>query len=1479
MNKNKKDFYTLGIDIGSTTVKVAILDTGHNLLFADYQRHYANIRETLSSLLQDAYAKLGNLTLHPMITGSGGLTLANHLGVPFVQEVIAVSTSLQELAPKTDVAIELGGEDAKIIYFEGGNVEQRMNGICAGGTGSFIDQMASLIQTDASGLNEYAKNYKSLYTIAARCGVFAKTDIQPLINEGATKEDLSASIFQAVVNQTISGLACGKPIRGHVAFLGGPLHFLSELKTAFIRTLNLDEEHIIDTENSHLFAAIGSALNAKEEVHFSMSEMVEKLSSDIKMEFEVARMEPLFASEAEYNTFQERHGSYHVKNASLSDYHGKCFLGIDAGSTTTKIAVVAEDGTLLYSFYSNNNGSPLNTAIASIQEIYRLLPADASIVHSCSTGYGEALFKAAFMLDEGEVETVAHYYAAAFFNPAVDCIIDIGGQDMKCIKIKNQTVDSVQLNEACSSGCGSFIETFAKSLNYSVQDFAQAALFAKHPIDLGTRCTVFMNSKVKQAQKEGAEVSDISAGLAYSVIKNALFKVIKVSDASELGKNIVVQGGTFYNDAVLRSFEKIANCEVIRPDIAGIMGAFGAALIARERYQSSLEKSTTMLSIDQINELAFTTLLVKCKGCTNSCRLTVNKFSDGRNYISGNRCERGLGKTKTDNNIPNLFSYKLERLFSYTPLSESEAARGRVGIPRVLNMYENYPFWFTFFTKLKYQVVLSPLSNRKIYEMGIESIPSESECYPAKLAHGHVEWLIKQNVDFIFYPALFYERNEFDEANNHYNCPIVTSYSENIKNNVEAIGRGEVVFKNPFMSFREPSLILQSLEKEFPDIPADELKEAVNTAWQELDSVRKDMSRKGEEVLAYLEKNHVRGIVLAGRPYHIDPEINHGIPELINSYGIAVLTEDAISHLAKPERPLIVSDQWMYHSRLYAAASYVKTRDDLDLIQLNSFGCGLDAVTTDQVNDILTDSGKIYTCLKIDEVNNLGAARIRIRSLLSAIRVREERHQERTIHPSSMKRVLFTKEMRKNYTILCPQMSPIHFDLLEPTFRRCGYNLVVLNNDNRGSIDMGLKYVNNDACYPSLLVVGQIMEAVLSGKYDTDHLAVVMSQTGGGCRATNYIGFIRRALEKAGYQHIPVISINLSKLESNPGFQLTPMLLLRAVYAVNFGDIFMRCVYRMRPYEAVPGSVDAVHQKWIKKCCDFLGRKYMSYNTYKKMCREMIAEFDAIPILDIKKPRVGIVGEILVKFSPAANNRLVELLEHEGAEAVVPDLMDFMFYCFYNQLYKAENLGTSKKAAKLSKIGIKAIQALRKPMSEAFATSKHFIPPADIYETAKNAAEIVSLGNQTGEGWFLTGEMLELLHTDTPNIVCTQPFGCLPNHVVGKGVIKELRKRHPEANIVAIDYDPGASEVNQLNRIKLMLSTAQKNLNSAMEIPEPLEAPSTLEAKEIKNTIQQNANNSPSDNTIQGASTSQNKHSRKKRSKGRRKDNTKNKSA
>ena len=1409
-----KNVFSLGIDIGSTTVKIAVTDGGTDILFADYERHYANIQETLASLLKRAHEKLGSLMLSPIITGSGGLTLSAHLNVPFVQEVVAVAAALQAEAPQTDVAIELGGEDAKIIYFSGG-IDQRMNGICAGGTGSFIDQMASLLQTDASGLNEYAKNYRMIYPIAARCGVFAKSDIQPLINEGATREDLAASIFQAVVNQTISGLACGKPIRGNVAFLGGPLHFLPELRRAFIRTLNLSGEQIIAPDHSHLFAAIGAAMNSKEESQVSLDDMILTLTQGIKMDFEVKRMEPLFADREDYDRFTERHNHHTVGKSPLSSYKGRCFLGIDAGSTTTKVALVGEDGSLLYHFYSNNNGSPLATAIRSVREIRALLPASAHIAWSCSTGYGEALLKAALMLDEGEVETISHYYAAAFFDPQVDCILDIGSQDMKCIKIRDNTVDSVQLNEACSSGCGSFIETFAKSLNYSVEDFAKEALFARNPTDLGTRCTVFMNSNVKQAQKEGASVADISAGLAYSVIKNALYKVIKITGPADLGSHVVVQGGTFYNDAVLRSFEKISGCEAIRPDIAGIMGAFGAALIARERYEEG--RKTSMLPLDKIIGLKYDTSMARCKGCTNRCVLTVNRFEGGRQFISGNRCERGLGREKIKKEIPNLFDYKYHRMFDYESLTPDVAPRGTIGIPRVLNFYENYPFWAVFFRELGFRVVLSPQSTRKIYELGIESIPSESECYPAKIAHGHVSWLIAQGIKTIFYPCIPYERKEEPGAGNHYNCPMVTSYAENIKNNVEELKEQHVRFLNPFMAFTSEEILAGQLVPEFSrefSIPERDIRSAAHKGWLELMQARRDLQKKGEETVAWLKENNRHGIVLAGRPYHIDPEIHHGIPEMITSYGMAVLTEDSVSHLGQVERPLIVTDQWVYHSRLYAAASYVKTSDNLDLIQLNSFGCGLDAVTTDQVHDILSAAGKIYTVLKIDEVNNLGAARIRVRSLIAALKVRDKNHFERKMISSAYNRVLFTKEMKKTYTLLCPQMSPIHFDLLEPAIRSFGYQIEILKNNDRSAIDVGLQYVNNDACYPSLIVIGQVMEALLSGKYDLDHTAVLMSQTGGGCRASNYIGFVRRALEKAGMAQIPVISINANGMETNPGFQITIPLLIKCMQAVVYGDIFMRVVYATRPYEKEPGAANRLHRAWKKKCIVSLSKRSPSMMEFYRNIKGIIRDFDNLPRVDVKKPRVGIVGEILVKFSPLANNHIVELLESEGAEAVMPDLMDFLLYCFYNTNFKAEYLGGKMSTARLCNAGISLLEYMRKAARKGFLASRHFTAPARIQELAGMAKDFVSLGNQTGEGWFLTGEMLELIHSGVNNIVCTQPFGCLPNHIVGKGVIKELRKAYPGSNIIAVDYDPGASEVNQLNRIKLMLATAQKNLLS-----------------------------------------------------------------
>ena len=1404
--------YRLGIDIGSTTVKIAILDEKNEVLFSDYQRHFANIQETLARLLIAAKEKLGELDLIPMITGSGGLTLATHLHVSFVQEVVAVATALKAIAPKTDVAIELGGEDAKIIYFTGG-IDQRMNGICAGGTGSFIDQMASLLQTDASGLNDYAKSYKAIYPIAARCGVFAKSDIQPLINEGATREDLAASIFQAVVNQTISGLACGKPIRGHVAFLGGPLHFLPELKNAFIRTLRLTDDYIIDPDNSHLFAAIGSAMSAEQEAGVDINDLIERLQKGVSMDHEVQRLAPLFKDEEDYREFEARHTGHSVKSGDFESYEGKIFLGIDAGSTTTKIALIGEDGQLLYKFYSSNEGSPLTTAIRAIEEIQKRMHPNAEIVYSCSTGYGEALLKAAFQLDEGEVETISHYYAAAFFEPDVDCILDIGGQDMKCIRIKDHTVDSVQLNEACSAGCGSFIETFAKSLGYSVQDFAKEALFAKHPVDLGTRCTVFMNSNVKQAQKEGATVADISAGLAYSVIKNALFKVIKIADASSLGKHIVVQGGTFYNDAVLRAFERTAECQCVRPDIAGIMGAFGAALIARERWEN---QATTMLPLDKIIALQYKTAMTRCQGCNNKCVLTVNQFGGGRRFISGNRCERGLGLDRKKKEVPNLFDYKMHRLFDIETLSEDEAPRGTIGIPRVLNLYENYPFWAVFFRELGFRVVLSPVSTRKIYELGIESIPSESECYPAKITHGHVSWLIKNGVKTIFYPCIPYERDEENGAGNHYNCPIVTSYAENIKNNVEEIETEHIRFLSPFMAFTNEKILSTQLEKimqqEF-GIPAAETRTAAHAGWAELLQVKKDVEAEGERAVQWCKENKKHGIVLAGRPYHIDPEIHHGIPDMIAGFGLAVLTEDSISHLGKVERPVVVSDQWMYHSRLYAAASFVKNTDELDLVQLNSFGCGLDAVTTDQVSDILTGSDKIYTVLKIDEVNNLGAARIRIRSLIAALRVRDRKHYQRTVKSAAYDRVLFTKQMKKdNYTILCPQMSPIHFDLLAPAISAFGYNVVLLDNDDRRAVDMGLKYVNNDACFPSLCTIGQVMDALLSGKYDLNHTAIFMSQTGGGCRASNYIGFIRRALEKAGMGHIPVISVNVGNMEQNPGFKVTIPMAIKAIQATVYGDVMMRCLYATRPYEKVPGSAEQLHKKWRAICTKAVSKRNPAMNEYRRIVRAIVKDFDELPRRPVKKPRVGVVGEILVKFSPLANNHIVDLLEREGAEAVMPDLLDFMYYSFYNLNFKAENLGFSKKGAFLCNVGIKLMDWFRADAKAALRRSKHFTEPGDIRHMAEMSSKFVSLGNMTGEGWFLTGEMLELIESGVKNIVCTQPFGCLPNHVVGKGVIKQLRASYPDANIIAVDYDPGASEVNQLNRIKLMLAMAQKNL-------------------------------------------------------------------
>lgn len=1400
----------LGLDVGSTTVKLAVLDKNNKIIYSKYQRHFSDIRKTIFELVDGTCALFEKDDLTVTLTGSGGISVAQWLGLPFEQEVVAATGAIQSLIPQTDVAIELGGEDAKITFFKGG-IEQRMNGTCAGGTGAFIDQMASLLQTDAAGLNKLAEGCKVIYPIAARCGVFAKTDIQPLLNEGAKKEDIAASVFQSVVNQTISGLACGRPIRGNVAFLGGPLYFLPELRKRFIETLGLAEEQVIFPENSQLFVATGAAMSSRQRAVMSVKELRSKLPAiNTVTVHEVERLNPLFKDEIELGEFNRRHSRHKARRKELANHHGACYLGIDAGSTTTKLALTDSEGALLYFYYGSNKGSPLKSVIKELKKLYGLMPEDAYIANSTVTGYGEGLIKAALHVDLGEIETIAHYKAAEHFLPGVEFILDIGGQDMKCMQVKNGVIDNIMLNEACSSGCGSFIETFANSLNLEVEAFAKEALLSQKPVDLGSRCTVFINSRVKQAQKEGASVGDISAGLSYSVIKNALMKVIKIRDPKELGNKIIVQGGTFYNSAVLRSFEIISGREAVRPDIAGIMGAYGAALISRER---SLEgRKSSLMGLVELDNFQTEITLKRCGLCSNNCLLTVNNFTDGRMFVSGNRCERGAGGEVLKDNVPNLFDFKYKLLTSYKPLDEKAATRGTIGIPRVLNVYENYPFWYTFFSELKFRVILSPRSSRKIYELGIETMPSESVCYPAKLVHGHITSLVQSGVKNIFYPCLPYEKKEDDSADNCYNCPIVTSYSEVIRGNMEVLEEKSINYMNPFLPYNDKKRLAERLYEELSGfgVGKAEVKEAVEKAWKEDESFKAAIRKKGEEVLEFLEKTGGKGIVLAGRPYHIDPEINHGIPNLITEFGIAVLSEDSVAHLDKSARPLRVVDQWMYHTRLYSAATFVGTKDKLELVQLNSFGCGLDAVTTDQVQEILHASGKIFTVLKIDEINNLGAARIRLRSLKAAMEERDRNGYSFEKNQFRQNKVAFTEEMRKKHTILAPQMSPIHFQFIEVAFRAAGYNLEILPSVDRGAVDEGLRHVNNDACYPSILTTGQLVGALKSGRYDLQNTSVIISQTGGGCRATNYIGFIRKALKDAGFEHVPVISLNAVGLESNPGFKITMGLLNKALIALVYGDLLMRVLYRVRPYERIEGSANLLYESWVERCKESV--KSGRHSEFKRNLKKIAEDFDRLEINDIKKPRVGLVGEILVKFHPTANNSVVDVIEKEGAEAVMPDLIDFFLYTAHGANFKRKYLTGTFWSKVISNLAITGIEYYRKDMKRILAASNRFEAPSNIYDLAKEASKVLSLGNLTGEGWFLTAEMIELIKEGAANIVCMQPFACLPNHVTGKGMIKALKRKFPKANIVPVDYDPGASEVNQLNRIKLMLASAFRNL-------------------------------------------------------------------
>ena len=1654
----------MGLDIGSTTIKLVLLPETPVAaraggaasassapvapVFAEYRRHNADVRGELTRLLGEVARAYPGAVVRGAVTGSAGLSLATLMGLPFVQEVIAETETVRVCDPQADVIIELGGEDAKITYLHP-TPEQRMNGTCAGGTGAFIDQMAQLLHTDAAGLDDMASRYTTLYPIASRCGVFAKSDLQPLINQGAAGEDLAASVLQAVVTQTIAGLACGRPIRGHVMFLGGPLHFLPQLRAAFERTLAEQVDSFTCPDNAQLYVAIGAALLSSGEPT-PISELSTRLSTRKALSLGTSRMRPLFKDTAELEAFRERHARAHIERAhwpvpdepaekepggqddelddeapgassapgtsGAAEYgEGDCFLGIDAGSTTIKAVVLDGRGRIVWEHYAGNEGDPVTAAVEILRRIHREMPDGVRIVRSCVTGYGESLVKAALRIDEGVVETMAHYRAAAYLNPGVTSVIDIGGQDMKYLRIKGDAIDSISVNEACSAGCGSFLQTFAQSMGLKIGEFAEAALHAERPVDLGSRCTVFMNSSVKQAQRESATVGEISAGLSYSVVRNALYKVIKLKDADQLGERVSVQGGTFLNDAVLRAFELLTGREVVRPDIAGLMGCFGAALSARASYDGV---PSGLMSLGELSRFSLTTETATCKLCQNHCQLTITTFNDGQRHISGNRCERGATQERraTKSDLPNLYDYKYKRAFSYRRLREGAATRGDIGIPRVLGMYENYPLWFTVLTSLGFRVMISGRSNHELFESGMDTIPSENVCYPAKLAHGHIEALIAKDIKTIWFPCVFYERELVQGAADHFNCPIVATYPEVIRNNVEAVRDGQqegpdgaeggtgpggsgVRMLSPFLNLADPATLAERLVEVFADwdVTLPEARRAVAAGFAEDAAFKADVRAEGRRALKWMEDNGRKGIVLAGRPYHIDPEINHGIPDVINTLGLAVLSEDSLlpepdaaaadtaeatgqagkseetgdagkasrpgeaepggrpARPAKPKKPkktdwaaiarqagsspgtdeapdpgdgaehavatgalsravaalrrrvdelrpdpqapadwsdvtgvglptpksvatqdvtgrLRVRDQWAYHSRLYQAAELVTARDDLELVQLNSFGCGVDALTTDQVQEILESAGGVYTSLKIDEVSNLGAATIRLRSLAAAS---EARAAEKAAHaeeaadeadgsaddaveidttvpadePSAMaadrparkgaektEKVagpretgfavggrelpgatgpVFTEAMRATHTILMPQMSPVHFRPLEPLMRRLGYKVELLQSATRDDLEVGLRYVNNDACFPAIMVIGQLIGAFTDGSHDPDSCVVAISQTGGICRATNYAAMLRKGLREAGYPQVPVVAISLQGIESNPGFELTATMGLKMLQGIIIGDTLNTCLLRVRPYEVVEGATQKLVERWDRIIAEYFEHRGRSATWggrigYRRLLREMVREFNDLPRRDEpRRPRVGVVGEILVKFQPDANNHVVDVIEAEGCEAVVPGLLPFFLSGLATAQWEADTYGIGRESVAKKKAAVWFIEQLQAPARAALrAAGGTFDVEVSTAELARKASKVLSLGNQAGEGWLLTGEMIELIEHGVPNIVCCQPFACLPNHVVGKGMFREVRRRYPQANIVAIDYDPGASEVNQLNRIKLMISTA-----------------------------------------------------------------------
>lgn len=1388
--------YRIGLDIGSTTIKAVVLSEDDQMVYSCYERHNARIQEKLTEVLSAVEEQLGDVSVQLHLTGSVGMGIAERCGLAFVQEVVAATNYIRRMHSDISTLIDIGGEDAKVVFFHHGEAgDLRMNGNCAGGTGAFIDQMAILLNVPTEQLNTLAMSAGHVYPIASRCGVFSKTDIQNLIAKNASREDIAASVFHAVAVQVVVTLAHGCDITSPVLFCGGPLTFLPALRKAFVDYLHLSPADIVLPENSHLIPAWGAALSGEEAETVGISALIASIRTTLSTNYRPSSgLEPIFKDEADYAQWQKRVSRYAIRKKELKPGREEVTLGIDSGSTTTKIVLLNKEGELLYSYYHGNDGNPIaavENGLKLFREQCEKAGTEVCITGGCSTGYGEDLIKAAFRLDGGIIETIAHYMAARHVSEEVSFILDIGGQDMKAMFIDGGVINRIEINEACSSGCGSFIETFAKSLGFSVQDFAREACRASAPYDLGTRCTVFMNSKVKQALREGASLADIAGGLSYSVVKNCLYKVLRLKNTRELGKHIVVQGGTMKNDSVVRAFEKLTGCEVSRSNIPELMGALGCALYAR-RYASRT-------SLDEVlSRASYTTRQQQCHGCENQCLITSYRFENGNRYYSGNRCEKvfsNRGEERKEGT--NVYTRKLQLLFERNLPVETPVAV--IGIPRSLNMYEEYPFWHTLFSKAGIQVVLSASSTFKGYEAKANLVMSDNICFPAKLVHSHIQDLINRKVDRIFMPFVVFEKLEGGQ--NSYNCPVVSGYSEVVR----SVQHGDVPIDSPAINFKDKKLLYKECRAYLQQFGLAEpvIKTAFDEALRAMDDFEEQMIETNRQVLEQSRAEDKLCILLAARPYHADPLIQHKLSDWIASLGVDVITDDIVRRESLSVDDAHFVPQWAYANRILKAAKWVALQDSrVQCMELTSFGCGPDAFLTDETRSLLKRYGKTLTLLKIDDVSNIGSLKLRVRSAIESLKLSVQHPQEAKVQPFQTTPIYGEADRRRK--VLVPFFTPFISPLIPSIMKVAGYDVDNLPASDARSCDWGLRYANNEVCYPATLVVGDIVKAFKDGKYDPSQTAVAITQTGGQCRASNYISLIKRALTESGYGEVPVISVTFGGGLQNvqPGFRVNWMRILPVILnAILYSDCIAKFYYAAAVRETVKGESARLKDKYLKMVCPYIEQN--KPEALLTCLSEAAREFDRI-VADKQVPSVGIVGEIYLKFNSFAQKNVSEWLVSRQIEVIPPLLSDFFIQGFVNYEVK-QNTGMCRKRVPNMLVHWlhgwlwKRIEKFNR-IGEAFRYFKPFRP---IYEESDEASKVISLNAQFGEGWLLPGEILSLARQGVDHVISLQPFGCIANHIVSKGVEKRIKELYPDMHILSLDFDSGVSDVNVMNRLLL----------------------------------------------------------------------------